>query len=215
MKILIVGCGKLGAGLALELYKKGHTISIIDKDEDSFYRLGADFNGTLVVGNGYDQKVLEEAEIEYADAMVCATGNDEINAVAAKIGKDKYYVKYVIARLYNPRKAKVYEALGIKAISTTGFSINRATELLSYNMMDSLALLGNDASSEIVRIRATPNIDGMLVKEINDEKFKLFSIVRGESSFLPKDDDVIETNDILYFIIKTEAKRKLKILLGI
>lgn len=215
MKILIVGCGKLGAGLALELYKKGHTISIIDKDEDSFYRLGADFNGTLVVGNGYDQKVLEEAEIEYADAMVCATGNDEINAVAAKIGKDKYYVKYVIARLYNPRKAKVYEALGIKAISTTGFSINRAIELLSYKMMDSLALLGNDASSEIVRIRATPNIDGMLVKEINDEKFKLFSIVRGESSFLPKDDDVIETSDILYFIIKTEAKRKLKILLGI
>lgn len=215
MKILIVGCGKLGAGLALELYKKGHTISIIDKDEDSFYRLGGDFNGTLVVGNGYDQKALEEAEIEYADAMVCATGNDEINAVAAKIGKDKYYVKYVIARLYNPRKAKVYEALGIKAISTTGFSINRAIELLSYNMMDSLALLGNDASSEIVRIRATPNIDGMLVKEINDEKFKLFSIVRGESSFLPKDDDVIETNDILYFIIKTEAKRKLKILLGI
>ena len=215
MKILIVGCGKLGAGLALELYNKGHTISIIDKDEDSFYRLGSDFNGTLVVGNGYDQKVLEEAEIEYADAMVCATGNDEINAVAAKIGKDKYYVKYVIARLYNPRKAKVYEALGIKAISTTGFSINRAIELLSYNMMDSLALLGNDASSEIVRIRATPNIDGMLVKEINDEKFKLFSIVRRESSFLPKDDDVIETNDILYFIIKTEAKRKLKILLGI
>ena len=215
MKILIVGCGKLGAGLALELYKKGHTISIIDKDEDSFYRLGSDFNGTLVVGNGYDQKVLEEAEIEYADAMVCATGNDEINAVAAKIGKDKYYVKYVIARLYNPRKAKVYEALGIKAISTTGFSINRAIELLSYNMMDSLALLGNDASSEIVRIRATPNIDGMLVKEINDEKFKLISIVRGESSFLPKDDDVIETNDIIYVIIKTEAKRKLKILLGI
>ena len=215
MKILIVGCGKLGAGLALELYKKGHTISIIDKDEDSFYRLGADFNGILIVGNGYDQKALEEAEIEYADAMVCATGNDEINAVAAKIGKDKYYVKYVIARLYNPRKAKVYEALGIKAISTTGFSINRAIELLSYNMMDSLALLGNDASSEIVRIRATPNTDGMLVKEINDEKFKLFSIVRGESSFLPKDDDVIETNDILYFIIKTEAKRKLKILLGI
>ena len=215
MKILIVGCGKLGAGLALELYKKGHTISIIDKDEDSFYRLGSDFNGTLVVGNGYDQKVLEEAEIEYVDAMVCATGNDEINAVAAKIGKDKYYVKYVIARLYNPRKAKVYEALGIKVISTTGFSINRAIELLSYNMMDSLALLGNDASSEIVRIRATLNIDGMLVKEINDEKFKLISIVRGESSFLPKDDDVIETNDILYFIIKTEAKRKLKILLGI
>ncbi len=216
MKILIIGCGKLGASLAIELYKKGHTISIVDKDPASFYRLGGDFNGNTYVGNGYDQNVLEEAEIDYADALVCVTGSDDINAVAAKIGKDKYFVKYVIARIYNPRKAKIFEALGIKTISTTGFSINRAIELLSFNMIDSLSLLGSDGSNEIVRIVATPNVDGMTVKEINESgSFKLFSIVRNSNSFIAKDDDEIQINDILYFVIKTDDKRKLKILLGI
>lgn len=215
MKIIIVGCGKLGSALALELYRKGHTISIIDRDPNSFYRLGADFNGNFVVGNGYDKDVLLEAEIEYADALVATTGNDEINAVTAKIAKDTYYVKYVIARLYNPRKAKVYEAQGIKAISTTGFSVDRAIELLSFNMFDSLTLVGSDASTEILRITATANIDGMLVSEINCDEYKLIDVVRGSSSFIPKEDDAIETNDILYFVVKTEEKRKLKLLLGI
>ena len=216
MKILIIGCGKLGAGLAIELYKKGHTISIVDKDEDAFYNLGADFNGTIVCGNGYDKDVLMEAEIEYVDAVVCATGNDEINAVAAKIAKDIFYVKYVVARLYNPRKAKIFEALGIKAISTTGFSISRAIELLSFKMMDSLALLGNDASTEIIRIIATPSIDGLKVSEVCEEnEFKLIAIVRKDTSFIPKSDDYIETYDTLYFVCKSESKRKLKIILGI
>ena len=216
MKILIIGCGKLGAGLALELYKKGHSVNVIDRDEEAFYRLGADFNGLQVIGNGYDKAVLEEAEIEYADAIVCATGNDDINAVAAKIAKDNYFVKYVIARLYNPKKAKVFEALGIKTISTTGYSINRAIELLSFNMMDSVQLLGADGSSEIVRIVATPTVDGLTMSELNEENdFKLFSIVRGKTTIIPGDNDVIETNDILYFVTKVDAKRRLKIFLGI
>ena len=203
MKILIIGCGKLGAGLAIELYKRGHTINI-DKDEESFYRLGADFNGLTVVGNGCDKDTLEEAEIEYCDALVCVTGNDDINAVAAKIGKDKYFVKYVIVRLYNPKKGKVFEAQGIKTISTTGYSINRAIELLSFNMMDSVQLLGADASTEIVRIMATPSIDGLTLKEMENEKdFKLIAVVR------------IQTHDILYFVTKIDAKRRLKIFLGI
>lgn len=216
MKILIIGCGKLGAGLAIELYRRGHTINIIDKDEESFYRLGADFNGLTVVGNGYDKDTLEEAEIEYCDALVCATGNDDINAVAAKIGKDKYFVKYVIARLYNPKKGKVFEAQGIKTISTTGYSINRAIELLSFNMIDSVQLLGADASTEIVRIMATPSIDGLTLKELENEKdFKLIAVVRDGSSFIPKEEDVIQTHDILYFVTKIDAKRRLKIFLGI
>ena len=83
-------------------------------------------------------------------------------------------------------------------------------------MIDSLSLLGSDGSNEIVRIVATPNVDGMTVKEINESgSFKLFSIVRNSNSFIAKDDDEIQINDILYFVIKTDDKRKLKILLGI
>ena len=215
MKIIIVGCGKLGSALALELYKKGHTISVIDQNKEAFYRLGVDFNGNLVVGNAFDKNTLLNAEIEYADALVAATANDEINALTAKIAKDVYYVKHVVARLYNPRKAKIFESLGIKVISTTGFGVGRAIELLSFSMFDSLSLMGSDASTEIIRILATPSVEGMLVSEINCEEFKVIDIVRGNTSFIPKDDTEVQTGDILYFVIKTSEKRKLKILLGI
>ncbi len=216
MRVVIIGCGKLGAGLALELYKRGNTISIIDKDSEAFYRLGSDFNGNCVIGNGYDKKVLEDAEIEYADALVCATGNDEINAVAAKIGKDTYFIKHVIARLYNPKKAKVFEALGIKTVSTTGYMISRAIELLSYNMMDSVALLGKDLSGEIVRITASMNIDGYLVSDIDlENEFKVIAILRDSQAIIVNQDSVIKKGDILYIVTKTDSKRKLKIALGI
>ncbi len=215
MKIIIVGCGKFGSALALELYKKGHTISVIDQNKDAFYRLGIDFNGNLVVGNAFDKKTLEEAEIEYADALVAATAKDEINALTAKIAKDVYYLKNVVARLYNPRKAKIFESLGIKVISTTGFGVGRAIELLSFSMFDSLSLIGGDASTEIIRIRATSNVEGMKVKELNCNEFKVIDIVRNNTSFIPDDEEEIFTNDILYFVIKTNEKRKLKIILGI
>lgn len=216
MKVLIVGSGKFGSALALELYRRGHTITIIDLSPDKFYDLGADFNGTQIVGNGMDKDILEEAEIEYTDIFVAATGSDEINSVMAKIAKDIYYVKHVIARIYNPRKAKIFEALGIRTISVTGFAVDRAIELVSFNSFDSLALLGRDASTEIVRITATPSVEGMLLEEIEEEQnIKVIAIVRDDTSFIPKKEDVVQTGDILYIVSRTSAKRTLKNILGI
>lgn len=216
MKVLIVGSGKFGSALALELYRRGHTITIIDLSPDKFYDLGADFNGTQIVGNGMDKDILEEAEIEYTDIFVAATGSDEINSVMAKIAKDIYYVKHVIARIYNPRKAKIFEALGIRTISVTGFAVDRAIELVSFNSFDSLALLGRDASTEIVRITATPSVEGMLLEEIEEEQnIKVIAIVRDDTSFIPRKEDVIQTGDILYLVTRTSAKRTLKNILGI
>ena len=216
MKVLIVGSGKFGSALALELYRSGHTITIIDLSPDKFYDLGADFNGTQIVGNGMDKEILEEAEIEYTDIFVAATGSDEINSVMAKIAKDIYYVKHVIARIYNPRKAKIFEALGIRTISVTGFAVDRAIELVSFNTFDSLALLGRDASTEIVRITATPSVEGMTLDEIEEEQnIKVIAIVRDDTSFIPKKEDVIQTGDILYLVTRTSAKRTLKNILGI
>lgn len=216
MKVLIVGSGKFGSALALELYRRGHTITIIDLSPDKFYDLGADFNGTQIVGNGMDKDILEEAEIEYTDIFVAATGSDEINSVMAKIAKDIYYVKHVIARIYNPRKAKIFEALGIRTISVTGFAVDRAIELVSFNSFDSLALLGRDASTEIVRITATPSVEGMLLEEIEEEQnIKVIAIVRDDTSFIPRKEDVVQTGDILYIVSRTSAKRTLKNILGI
>ena len=216
MKVLIVGCGKLGSALALELYRRGHTISIIDLDPVKFYDLGADFNGTQIVGNGMDKEILEEGEIEYTDILVAATGSDEINSVIAKIAKDVYYVKHVIARIYNPRKAKIFEALGIRTISSTGFAVDRAIELVSFNAFDSLVILGRDASTEIVRIVATHNVEGMFVNDINDgNNIKIVAIVRDDTSFIPQLEDEIKTGDILYIVTRSKAKNTLKNILGI
>ncbi len=216
MKVLIVGCGKLGSALALELYRRGHTISIIDLDPVKFYDLGADFNGTQIVGNGMDKEILEEGEIEYTDILVAATGSDEINSVIAKIAKDVYYVKHVIARIYNPRKAKIFEALGIRTISSTGFAVDRAIELVSFNAFDSLVILGRDASTEIVRIVATHNVEGMFVNDINDgNDIKIVAIVRDDTSFIPQLEDEIKTGDILYIVTRSKAKNTLKNILGI
>lgn len=216
MKVLIVGCGKLGSALALELYRRGHTISIIDLDPVKFYDLGADFNGTQIVGNGMDKEILEEGEIEYTDILVAATGSDEINSVIAKIAKDVYYVKHVIARIYNPRKAKIFEALGIRTISSTGFAVDRAIELVSFNAFDSLVILGRDASTEIVRIVATHNVEGMFVNDVNDgNDIKVVAIVRDDTSFIPQLEDEIKTGDILYIVTRSKAKNTLKNILGI
>ena len=216
MKVLIVGCGKLGSALALELYRRGHTISIIDLDPVKFYDLGADFNGTQIVGNGMDKEILEEGEIEYTDILVAATGSDEINSVIAKIAKDVYYVKHVIARIYNPRKAKIFEALGIRTISSTGFAVDRAIELVSFNAFDSLVILGRDASTEIVRIVATHSVEGMLVNDVNDgNDIKIVAIVRDDTSFIPQLEDEIKTGDILYIVTRSKAKNTLKNILGI
>lgn len=216
MKILIVGCGKLGSALAIELYNKGNEITVIDSNEDSFYRLGVDFNGNTIVGVGYDRDVLEEAGIPYQDAVIASTDKDEVNVLVGKIAKDIYMVPHVIARLYDPHRAKIFQTLGIKTISTTGFGVERAIELLSYGKMDSIIEMGESDNVEVVRIVATPSVEGAFAKELTDEsKYRLISIVRGKDSFLPTPEEIIKTDDILYFSVVTKYKKDLKTLLGL
>lgn len=216
MKVLIIGCGRLGAGIARELFAKGNEISVIDQDPNSFYLLGNEFSGNTVIGMGYDKNVLEEAGIQFQNAVICSTGSDEINALVGKIAKDHYMIPTVIARLYDPNKAKVYQTLGIKAVSTTGYGVDRTIELLSFDKMDSVSLLGEQGDTEIIRIVATSEVEGALASELtNEDEYRLIAIVRGKHSFLPSPDDEIRTGDILYFAVVTNFKGKLKRALGL
>ncbi len=216
MKALIVGCGRLGSAIARELFSKGNEVTIIDKNPDSFYLLGNEFTGNTVVGVGFDKDVLEEAGIQFQNAVICSTGSDEINALVGKIAKDFYMIPNVVARLYDPKKAKVYATLGIKTVSTTGYGVDRALELLSFEKMDSISLLGEQGDTEFIRIMSTPNVDGATAKELScDDEYRLIAIVRGKRSFLPKEDDLIRTGDILYFAVSVAYKSKLKRLLGL
>lgn len=216
MKIMVVGCGRLGASLALSLYRKGHLVTVVDENPKAFAMLGKEFNGDEVEGLGYDREVLEGGGIQFQDALIACTSSDEANALIAKIAKDVYFVNRVVARLYDPELARIYSSLGIKTISTTGFGVDRVLELLSLGHIDSLVALGDDAGTEIVRIVATAEAEGASAGELRrGEDFHLISLVRGERSFIPKDEDVVETGDILYFVVDTDKTPELKRALGL
>jgi len=119
VKILIMGCGRVGAQLAILLDADGHQITVIDIDAHSFRRLPPSFGGTALVGDGTDEEMLKKAGIADADAFVAVTQGDNRNVMAAQIAKNIFNVPRVICRIYDPLRKDVYEALGLEAISPT------------------------------------------------------------------------------------------------
>ena len=119
MKVVIMGCGRVGAQLARLLESDGHQVSILDIDAYSFRRLPTDFNGTALVGNGTEEDALKEAGIEEADAFIVVTQGDNRNVMAAQIAKHIFNVPKVTCRIYDPLRRDLYQTLGLEAISPT------------------------------------------------------------------------------------------------
>ncbi len=119
MKVIIMGCGRVGARLAGLLATDGHTVTILDVDAYSFRRLAPEFNGTALIGNGTDEEVLKRAGIEEADAFVAVTQGDNRNVMAAQIAKHIFNVPRVICRLYDPLRQELYSTLGLETFSPT------------------------------------------------------------------------------------------------
>ena len=119
MKVVIMGCGRVGAQLATLLDSGGHTVTVLDREAYSFRRLPPDFKGTALLGNGLDEEVLRRAGIEEADAFVVVTQGDNRNVMAAQIAKHIFNVPKVICRIYDPLRRELYETLGLRAISPT------------------------------------------------------------------------------------------------
>ncbi len=119
MKVVIMGCGRVGAQLATLLESDGHTVAVLDRDANSFRRLPPNFSGTQLLGNGLDEEVLRRAGIEEADAFVVVTQGDNRNIMAAQIGKHIFNVPRVLCRIYDPLRRELYETLGLEAICPT------------------------------------------------------------------------------------------------
>lgn len=119
MKVIIMGCGRVGSRLAALLDSEGHSVTILDTNDYSFRRLPPDFGGTALAGNGIDEAVLKRAGIETADAFVAVTQGDNRNVMAAQIARHIFNVPKVICRFYDPLRQELYGSLGIEAISPT------------------------------------------------------------------------------------------------
>lgn len=212
MKVIIVGCGKLGSGLALNLVKKGHKVTVIDTNPEAFKLLGKDFNGETIVGIGFDKGILEKAKIRMADAIVACSKSDDTNALIGRISKNIYKVPRVISRLYDPRRAEIYRSLGIQTISTTTWGVQKATELLSYNQLDCISTIGD---IEMVRVEVPALLVGRTVNELTViGESQVIAISRGNKTIMPTSGTALQKHDVLFIAVLASSIGRLKNLLG-
>lgn len=122
MHIVILGCGRVGSQLAHQLDEMGHSVAIIDQDPTAFRKLSADFSGQTVTGVGFDRQTLETAGIARAQAFAAVSSGDNSNILAARVARETYGVEQVVARIYDPRRAEVYQRLGIPTVATVSWT---------------------------------------------------------------------------------------------
>jgi len=123
--IVIMGCGRVGSTLAQNLESRGHSVAIIDQNPDAFRRLRPDFSGLTVTGVGFDREVLIEAGIERADAFAAVSSGDNSNIISARLARETFGVDRVAARIYDQKRAEVYERLGIPTVATVRWTADR------------------------------------------------------------------------------------------
>ena len=215
MKVIVVGCGKMGSGLALELIQKGHTVTVVGSSAEEFALLGTAFTGETIVGVAFDKQILEQAGIERTDAIVACTKSDETNALIGRISRNTYRVPRVISRLYDPRKAEIYRSLGIQTISATEWGVRHAIELLSYDQLDVVSALGN-GDVEVIRVEATSLLVGKKIADLSVVgEFHVIAVSRQNQTFLPTLGTQLQKGDVVYLSVLGTSQKKLKHMLGL
>lgn len=211
---LIIGCGRVGAGLAKILIERGHSVTVVDMDAQAFERLGGKFKGQTVLGVGFDHDVLQKAGIQRADGLAAVTSSDEANVVIARIARDIFHVPKVVARLFDVRQAEIYRRLGLQTISPTSWGINRIADLLLYSQMETISSIGS-GEVEIIEVELPPLLVGKMVRDLMVQgEIHVVAVTRKNNSFLPTLGTVFSEGDLLHLAVLTTSVDRLKGLLG-
>lgn len=214
MRFIVVGCGRTGAGLARQLDAAGHDVVVIDTDDAAFERLGPSFHGITVHGVGFDRAVLALAAIERADGLATVTGNDEVNAVVARLAARVFHVPKVVARLHDPLKAEIYRRLGVQVVAPVGWSIRRTADLLTFAQASVVVSLGS-GQVDLVEAEAPPLLGGRAVAEVTvDGEILPVALSRSGRTFVPTSTTTIEAGDILHLAVVGASRDRLESLLG-
>lgn len=215
MKILIIGCGRVGAGLAKALISRGHTVTIVDKDAQAFEKLGENFKGLTGLGIGFDREVLLKMGIERADGLAAVTASDEVNIVAARIAKDIYHVPRVVARLYDIRQAEIYKRLGLHTIAPTEWGIHRIADLLLYSPLDTVFGIGS-GDVELVEADVPHLMVGKMVRDLTvTGEVHIVSITRANKTFLPSQGTILHKDDRIHLAVLTSSTSRLREILDL
>ena len=215
MKIIIMGCGRVGSQVSLLLVRHGHEVTVIDHDDNAIARLGMEFKGKVVHGLGFDKNILLEAGVESAEGFVAASSSDNANIVAARIARNIFRVPRVVARLYDPVRAEVYQRLGLTTISSTAWGAERIVEVVTHADLDVLTVF-SDGGATMVRVEAPARLNRHRVTQMNiPGEVSVTAITRNDHTFLPVSGTEFQEGDIIYLAVIPSAMLRLEELLGI
>jgi len=215
MKFMVIGCGRMGAELALVLGRHGHTITLVDKDRVAMEQLARPFQAQTIVGTCFDQGVLLQAGIEHADGLAAVTNSDETNVVVARIARLTFHVPRVVARLYNPRKLELYRRLGVQVVAPLSSAINRFAGLLTYSELNELMSLGG-GEVEIVEVEVPPLLVGRKVSAVVvPGEVHVVALSRGGKAFLPSLETVFQRDDSVHIAVLAASAERLRAILAL
>src|SRR5690348_5106666 len=200
--VVIMGCGRVGSTLARSLEERNHTVSVIDSDPDAFRRLGPQFNGIKVTGMGFDRKVLGKAGIERADAFAAVSSGDNSNIIAARVARETFGIDSVVARIYDPGRAEVYQRLGITTVATVKWTADQVLR----------RLLPHGAEPDYRDPSGTIRIDQLPINDVwvgqrtvrfqEQSRSRIAWIDRLGEGTLPTRETVLQEGDILHLVMR-------------
>lgn len=215
MKVIVMGCGRMGEKVARMLCEDGHEVVVIDSDPKLLAHLGHDFPGHTVQGVGFDRKVLIQAGIETAEAFAATSSSDNINIVASRIAREIFHVPRVVARLYDPRRAEIYRRLGLITLSMIDWGAERIIELLSHTDLDPILSLGK-GEVILTSIEIPHRLVGRTVRDLMvSGEIHIVAIVRDSEAIMPSLGTEFCAGDFVYLSVHAQAMDRLEAMLGL
>jgi trk system potassium uptake protein TrkA len=209
-----MGCGRVGSSLATELELLGHTVSIIDQSREAFRRLGPDFKGRTISGIGFDRDTLLEAGIETADAFAAVSNGDNSNILAARVARETYGVANVVARIYDPGRAEIYQRLGIPTVATVLWATDQIMRRL---VPEGSRSEWRDATGTIDLAEVHPHGQwlGIPISVIEGATTaRVAFLTRLAEGLVPNEHTVLQEGDLLHMIIETTRVSEVEVILA-
>jgi trk system potassium uptake protein TrkA len=208
--VVIMGCGRVGSALARSLEAGGHSVAIVDRDAGAFRRLSTDFSGLRVTGIGFDRDTLIEAGIEKAEAFAAVSSGDNSNIIAARVARETFGVENVVARIYDPRRAEVYQKLGIPTVATVRWTADQVIRrLLPSGMLSEWS----DPSGNIVlaELAYNPTWIGHRVTTLEEESgARVALLTRFGEGILPDRGTVIQDGDLVHVMMRWDDRERVE-----
>lgn len=208
MHVVIVGCGRVGSSLAHQLIEAGHTVAVIDRKKEAFERLGKDFSGQALSGIGFDRDLLIAAGIERAEAVAAVTNGDNSNILVARVARETFGIQRVVARIYDPQRAAVYQRLGIATVAPALWTTERVLRRL---LPDATGVEWTDPSAKVSLVERSLGTAwaGHLLAEVETATVRVVAVSRLGEALLPSPGLVAQDGDVVYFAVATDSMDEL------